>query len=188
MTRSIASLAEKSDPPENLWYYGDLDAKGLEMAQGASATAAAFGLPAVRPAVPLYRPLLDRAPRSGIAVERTRAAVAAAWLPRSLYATVADMLVSGRWVPPRSSTTTRSARCSNRWPSLSEASSSASARAVGSLRHCSEPVGKHWAEEGLTTSRRDGHFARLGQVRAPSTRRVWMSWPTGLCPSASFRP
>ena len=93
---SIARIA-KLKGVTDIAYYGDLDDDGLIIPQRANTTAAALGLPPVRPAAGLYRLLLHRdrrgpAPRSVdplLALRRT------SWLPADIRDQAVDILVAG---------------------------------------------------------------------------------------------
>lgn len=79
-------------------YYGDLDDDGLIIPQRANATAAALGLPAVRPAAGLYRLLLQRDFRGTApgAIDPLVAQRRTAWLPAELRDGAVDVLVTGQ--------------------------------------------------------------------------------------------
>ncbi|GAY07793.1 Wadjet anti-phage system protein JetD domain-containing protein [Pseudonocardia sp. N23] len=87
----LEALAE--EPPEQLSYFGDLDAGGLEIARRGEMTAEALGLPALNPST-LYAWLLDEGepqparPFLGDVAELT------AWLPDGLRGAAADLLRS----------------------------------------------------------------------------------------------
>lgn len=51
---TVAALADEAVPVRRLFYWGDLDPKGLDIALDASVTAGRCGLPALEPAVPLW--------------------------------------------------------------------------------------------------------------------------------------
>ncbi|GAA3809902.1 hypothetical protein GCM10022226_32870 [Sphaerisporangium flaviroseum] len=77
-------------------YYGDLDGNGLTIPQRANVSAAALGLPPVRPAAGLYR-LLVRQDVRGPAPQRVDPLVAerrVSWLPATLRRQAADILVA----------------------------------------------------------------------------------------------
>ncbi|MHB8334210.1 MAG: Wadjet anti-phage system protein JetD domain-containing protein [Acidimicrobiales bacterium] len=64
-----------------VWYFGDLDEEGLLIPRRASAEAVGAGLPALLPALGLYRLLLDHGHGETTPVtEPSRARVAASWL------------------------------------------------------------------------------------------------------------
>jgi hypothetical protein len=46
--------AERGGRPSVIWYWGDFDPEGIDIAEGVAATAERFGLPPVRPAVALW--------------------------------------------------------------------------------------------------------------------------------------
>jgi hypothetical protein len=77
-------------------YFGDLDRRGLEIPIAADLTAREAGLPPVRPAVGLWARLLARGRLARSATVRPEVAGRiCAWLPESLAATAADVLMSG---------------------------------------------------------------------------------------------
>ncbi|MEV4015663.1 Wadjet anti-phage system protein JetD domain-containing protein [Nonomuraea angiospora] len=82
-------------------YYGDLDDDGLTIPQRANVSAAALGLPPVRPAASLYR-LLVRQDVRGPAPKRVDPLVAerrVSWLPTTVRRQAADILVAGDRLP-----------------------------------------------------------------------------------------
>jgi hypothetical protein len=83
--------------PAALAYFGDLDIRGLEIAVAAGRTAADLGLPPLRPAVGLYRLLLDvGTPQPAGAVPAPRRLDAAcAWLPETVHDDTAQLLRTG---------------------------------------------------------------------------------------------
>ncbi|MDN3356835.1 Wadjet anti-phage system protein JetD domain-containing protein [Actinomadura sp. DC4] len=79
-------------------YYGDIDDDGLTIPQRANVSAAALGLPPVRPAANLYRLLIQEDVR-GLAPKPVDPLVAerrVSWLPITVRRQAADVLVAGR--------------------------------------------------------------------------------------------
>ena len=96
--RSVADLPEVN----RVRYFGDLDADGLRIPRNAAATALTEGLPAVLPAVGLYRRLLatGAAQAGQPIVEDDTAGDLAAWLAAGDVAQhAAGLLVSGHRIP-----------------------------------------------------------------------------------------
>lgn len=60
VTTRIAALAEQRPAPASLLYFGDVDATGFSIARTAAATVHDLGLPPLRPALGMYRLLLER--------------------------------------------------------------------------------------------------------------------------------
>ena len=91
----LGALAD--EPPAAMAYFGDLDARGLEIAVAGDRLAVELGLPALRPAAVLYRLLLDhghRAPVDPVPTgERVRRAVS--WLPAAMRSPVRQVLEAG---------------------------------------------------------------------------------------------
>jgi hypothetical protein len=93
---SVARIA-RLDGVTDIAYYGDLDEDGLTIPQRANVSGAALGLPPIRPAVGLYRLLLQQniqgpAPKQ---VEPLVAERRVSWLPATLRRPVADILAAG---------------------------------------------------------------------------------------------
>ncbi len=93
---SVARIA-RLDGVTDIAYYGDLDNDGLTIPQRANVSAAAMGLPPIRPVDALYRLLLQQdirgpAPKR---VESLDAERCVSWLPTTLRRPVADILVAG---------------------------------------------------------------------------------------------
>ena len=84
----------------NIWYFGDLDVRGLEIGASASASAIELGLAPLRPSVDLYELLLahgHQAPAGGgRGPSRARVQEAISWLPGSLRAAAATVLNGGQ--------------------------------------------------------------------------------------------
>jgi len=103
-TQSVLSIAELEPAPELVSYFGDLDLAGLRIAAGAAATAAAAGLPRLRPAESCYRYLLDGPPHWRRADETDRQrhpdyAEVCRWLPESLCPATMELLQARQRVP-----------------------------------------------------------------------------------------
>lgn len=82
----------------HILYFGDLDARGLEIGAAASASATELGLAPLRPSIDLYELLLThghQAPVGGRAPSRVRVHEAVTWLPESLRAPAAGVLNDG---------------------------------------------------------------------------------------------
>jgi hypothetical protein len=89
----ISKLAGVTD----IAYYGDLDEDGLTIPQRANVTAAALGLPPVRPAAGLYRLLVGQDIR-GAAPKEVDPIVAerrVAWLPATVRGQAASVIAAG---------------------------------------------------------------------------------------------
>jgi len=85
-------------PGGRIWYFGDLDVRGLEIGAAATATAAALGLPPLAPSADLYVLLLThgrRAPVGGRVPSPGRVADAVRWLPEALRPIAAPLLHGG---------------------------------------------------------------------------------------------
>ncbi|WP_433620884.1 Wadjet anti-phage system protein JetD domain-containing protein [Nocardia sp. CA-120079] len=94
---SVARIASL-DGVTDIAYYGDLDNDGLTIPQRANASAAALGLPPIRPARGLYRLLLQHgvhgpAPRP---LETLEAERRVSWLPDEGRCKASDLLAGGR--------------------------------------------------------------------------------------------
>lgn len=84
--------------PNRVLYFGDLDARGLEIGAAASASAMELGLAPLHPSIDLYELLLlhgHRAPVGGRAPSRARVQEAVKWLPESLRAPASVVLNGG---------------------------------------------------------------------------------------------
>jgi hypothetical protein len=92
---SVASVARLTGVTRVL-YFGDVDADGLRFPANATALAAELSLPAVEPAVSLYRLLFEVGHHAGGGqrVDEARAVSLAAWLPADLRPAAVDLLVS----------------------------------------------------------------------------------------------
>ena len=81
-----------------IWYFGDLDVRGLEIGAGATAYAVKLGLPPLAASADLYALLLEhgyRAPAGGRAPTAARVDQAVLWLPRELRAAASGLLGGG---------------------------------------------------------------------------------------------
>ncbi len=98
---SVTFLAEFDPPATAVWYFGDLDGEGLAIPAKADHVARDAGLPAVRPAAPLYQRLLelDRRRRAKKAHPPEAAAALVIWLPAALEPAAAALLVAGQRLP-----------------------------------------------------------------------------------------
>lgn len=104
ISTTLDSVNDWPTRPKRAWYFGDLDAAGLEIAVLVARIAETWArpMPIACPAA-LYRSLVERALRrgvsaSGTAVSSQRAAELAGWLPHDIRPTVVDLLVrGGRW-------------------------------------------------------------------------------------------
>jgi hypothetical protein len=95
---SAPYLGQLAPPPAPVWYFGDLDAKGLATPQLANQRLAAAGLPPVRPAAVLYRLLLTHG-NPGLVDHPPAAAGLAdlvAWLPVGLRGPAVEVLTAHR--------------------------------------------------------------------------------------------
>ncbi|WP_405785703.1 hypothetical protein [Streptomyces sp. NBC_01367] len=90
------SFRERNHPADHLLFYADLDLDGLECARQADARGRAAGLPALLPAVGLYRELLTTRTRHVPPASAARVSEAVSWLPSDMRSQVADLLVSGK--------------------------------------------------------------------------------------------
>ncbi|MEV6829271.1 Wadjet anti-phage system protein JetD domain-containing protein [Amycolatopsis sp. NPDC051102] len=95
--QSVLSISRLTPTVREVRYFGDLDAKGLQIPANAAAVAAREHLPAVKPAIGLYAAMFRYArPQPGQA--RLAAATAhavAAWLPLDLQNRAAEHLIRG---------------------------------------------------------------------------------------------
>lgn len=95
---AIGGAVQLAPAPAAIWYFGDLDEDGLRIAIAATAAAQQERLPQMRPAVPLYRELLARAPRQPgqRAVPEPEARILVDWLADvNLQQQAVDVLMSG---------------------------------------------------------------------------------------------
>jgi Uncharacterized protein conserved in bacteria C-term(DUF2220) len=94
--QSVRHAAELGRDVTEIRYFGDLDARGLQIPVRAGPTARAAGLPEVVPCTQLYRLLLERGrPQPGRVVDAAAAADLVAWLPEELRPAVTTLLCSG---------------------------------------------------------------------------------------------
>jgi hypothetical protein len=95
---SAPYLSQLDPPPAPVWYFGDLDAKGLEIPQLANRRLAAVGLAPVRPAVALYRLLLTNGTPAKVNRPPAASGLAAlvGWLPAELRDPAARLLAGHR--------------------------------------------------------------------------------------------
>lgn len=101
--RSVTYLADLDPVPEVVWYFGDLDQKGLRIPQAAAGVAADDGLATPTPAVPLYRAMLE----SGLATPARRVDLATldndlSWLPKELRSAASAVIIEQRRIPQES--------------------------------------------------------------------------------------
>ena len=98
---TLESVNDLPTRPERAWYFGDIDATGLDIAVQVARLAKNWDPPlSVECASPLYRSLVERAAgrglrASGNAVSGTRAAELAEWLPQEIRRAVTDLLIRG---------------------------------------------------------------------------------------------
>jgi len=98
---TLDSVNELPARPERAWYFGDIDATGLNIALQVARLARSWNPPlSIECASPLYRSLVERAARrgllaSGSAISGGRAAELAEWLPQDIRPLVVDLLVRG---------------------------------------------------------------------------------------------
>lgn len=92
--RSAAYARELESPPDRIWYFGDVDAAGLDI----PTAAAAAGRIDVIPAAGLYTATLDATPAATVAIGQGDAMRLAAWMPEPLRAHVIELLVGGQRV------------------------------------------------------------------------------------------
>lgn len=118
LPKAIAGVAQLDPAPVAVWYFGDLDADGLRIAADAAAAAAGYGLPPVRPALPLYQALLDggvRQPGNKI-LDETAAWDATSWLcDDSLRSAAAAVLVAGMRIAQETVGYEALGRCATWW-------------------------------------------------------------------------
>jgi hypothetical protein len=96
-SRSVLSVPLLAPPPQELYYFGDLDLAGLRVAATAAATAAANGLPRLRPATACYTHLLAgerswRRPDASNSGTATDPDAICEWLPSGLRPSVRYLL------------------------------------------------------------------------------------------------
>jgi hypothetical protein len=97
---SISGALQLEPVPVDIVYFGDLDANGLAIPAAADLAARAAGLPAVRPALPLYAALLEHGTldvaKGGPVSERDARALVAWLSDGQIAACAAQLLVAGR--------------------------------------------------------------------------------------------
>ncbi|MEV7085584.1 hypothetical protein AB0O07_06765 [Streptomyces sp. NPDC093085] len=93
---AVDAFRERDHPVDRLLLYGDLDLDGLECARQADVRGRRAGLPALLPAVGLYRALLTRTARVVPTAPAARLREAVSWLPLDMAAEVFDLLACGR--------------------------------------------------------------------------------------------
>jgi hypothetical protein len=97
---SVAYAADLDPGVTRIYYFGDLDEAGLAIAASTSLIAVPAGLPALEPAVGLYRALLASPYRRvGAVVDAENAEARVAWLPSELRSAAVALLTGGTWVP-----------------------------------------------------------------------------------------
>lgn len=85
-------------PGGRIWYFGDLDVRGLEIGAAATASAVTLGLPPLAASADLYTLLLEHghpAPVGGRTPSPARVGDAVAWLPKALRTLASPLLRSG---------------------------------------------------------------------------------------------
>jgi hypothetical protein len=94
---SVLSIATIGHDVRDIAYFGDLDARGLQIPANADRLASALGLPHVRPAAGLYTALRDNGHRQSgpTPVDAAAAATLASWLPSQHHTWAAGLLTSG---------------------------------------------------------------------------------------------
>lgn len=93
----LAESGHLDGPISQIRYFGDLDEDGLRIPRSASKAAVELGLPPIKPAIGLYRRLLDHGvPQVRPPVDASAATKLASWLPEELADRAAAHLVAGR--------------------------------------------------------------------------------------------
>lgn len=103
-TQSVLSIPTLSPAPTRVYYFGDLDLAGLQIAVNADAQAEAASLPRLLPAEPCYRFLLDgprhwRRPDGSNNHAAPRYNTICSWLPATLQPRVMGLLQARQRVP-----------------------------------------------------------------------------------------
>jgi hypothetical protein len=103
-TRSILSVAMLDPVPERMYYFGDLDLAGLQIAVNAAKQAKAAGLPELCPAGTCYRFLLNgpqrwRRPDASNRHSKPDYDAACCWLPEDLRTNGKDLLQKRQRLP-----------------------------------------------------------------------------------------
>jgi hypothetical protein len=97
--RSVTFAAELGSlRPKRILYFGDLDSRGVEIPWRASREADAAGLPAVEPALPLYRRLAEHEARPGTSRRRGDPG-SLEWLPAYLRRRAETLMASDQRIP-----------------------------------------------------------------------------------------
>lgn len=97
---SVTYLADLDPAVKQAFYFGDLDAAGLSIAQGAAEVSERAGGPQLEPATGLYRAALATGRRrTGAGITEARAWELVAWLPPDLREAAAGVLTAGLWIP-----------------------------------------------------------------------------------------
>ncbi|MFZ4269028.1 hypothetical protein [Streptomyces arboris] len=97
---AVDAFRERNHPVDRLLLYADLDLDGLECARQADERGRKAGLPALLPALGLFRALLTRDARSVPAAPPPRLREAVSWLPPDMASEVFDLLAQGRVLRP----------------------------------------------------------------------------------------
>ncbi|WP_160049947.1 hypothetical protein [Nocardiopsis sp. FR4] len=103
-TQSVLSIPMLEPAPDHVYYFGDLDLAGLQIAVRAAAQAEAAGLPRLRPAEAHYRFLLDgsaswRKPDASNRHASSDYAAVCRWLPGPLQNRVLPLLQARQRIP-----------------------------------------------------------------------------------------
>ncbi|MFE5564828.1 Wadjet anti-phage system protein JetD domain-containing protein [Amycolatopsis japonica] len=95
--QSVLSIGRLRHAVREVRYFGDLDAKGLQIPAGAAALAARENLPEIQPATGLYEAMFHHArPQAGqTRLAETTAHTLTAWLPAHLRSGAASHLTGG---------------------------------------------------------------------------------------------
>jgi hypothetical protein len=94
---SVLSIASIAHDIRDIAYFGDLDARGLQVPANANRLATALGLPHIRPAIGLYTALRNSGHRQSgqTSPDSAAAAALASWLPPQHQAWAIELLTSG---------------------------------------------------------------------------------------------
>jgi hypothetical protein len=168
--RSVEFFAELAEsgrldgPIREIRYFGDLDAEGLRIPVNATRTATEIGLPPVRPAIGLYRRLLDHGrPGPDAVVEPAAAASLVSWLPGELADRALDVLVRGQRLAQEAVGRELLAD-DHRWATLDELGRGGTAR-VAIAR-----------DPGLPAAELAARQDDAGTLRSPATDADWDTW------------
>jgi hypothetical protein len=98
---SVTYVTELDPPATEVWYFGDLDGAGLGIPARAHEVARDTGVPAARPAAPLYARLLElnRRRRAKRMYAPEEATMLAGWLPSRHRPAAVALLVAGHRLP-----------------------------------------------------------------------------------------